>query len=197
MKRDAMKMDKTHFYKTGEKKDFEVTMNKILFSRFITSTDLIWPWVIVSSIDRKVIAIINVFGFLALCYILLVHQKNCHLLCFPRTEQSKNFFFQVLLSWLHFGAYSDFYNASSSSFNIFFIFSAFRVFFFGCFLHFATLYGSTLGFLHLGLSACYPGSLPSSHLKSSFHDVCSSISSFSDVLLSTSLVYWAFICSLL
>lgn len=36
-----MKMDKTHFYKTGEQNDFEVTMNKILFSRLITSTDLI------------------------------------------------------------------------------------------------------------------------------------------------------------
>lgn len=192
-----MKMDKTHFYKTGEQNDFEVTMNKILFSRLITSTDLIWPWVIVSSINSKVIAIINVFGSLALCYILLVQQKNCHLLCFPRTEQSKQNPFQILLSWLHFGACSDFYNASSSSFNIFFSFLAPFVvsFFFCCFLHFATLYGSPLGFLHLGLSACYPGSLPSSHLKTSFHDVCSSISSFSDALLSTSLVYWAFICS--
>lgn len=119
-----MKMDKTHFYKTGEQNDFEVTMNKILFSRLITSTDLIWPWVIVSSINSKVIAIINVFGSLALCYILLVQQKNCHLLCFPRTEQSKQNPFQILLSWLHFGACSDFYNASSSSFNIFFSFLA-------------------------------------------------------------------------
>lgn len=122
-------MDKTHFYKTGQQNDFEVTMNKILFSRFITSNDLIWPWVIVSSINSKVIAIINVFGFLALCDILLVHQKNCHLLCFPRTEQSKQNPFQVLLSWLHFGACSDFYYASSSFFNIFFIFGAFRGFF--------------------------------------------------------------------
>lgn len=137
MKRDAMKMDKTHSYKTGEQNDFEVTMNKILFSRFITSTDLIWPWVIVSSINSKDITIINVFGFLALCYILLVQQKNCHLLCFPRTEQSKQNPFQVLLSWLHFGACSDFYNASSSSFNIFFIFGAVRGFFF--FVAFSTL----------------------------------------------------------
>lgn len=98
MKRDAMKMDKTHFYKTGEQNDFEDTMNKILFSRFISSSDLICPWVIVSSINSKVIAIINVFGFLTLCYILLVHQKNCHLLCVPRTEQSKENPFQVLLS---------------------------------------------------------------------------------------------------
>lgn len=43
MKIDAMKMDKTHFYKTGEQNDFENTMNKILYSRFITSSDLIAP----------------------------------------------------------------------------------------------------------------------------------------------------------
>lgn len=43
MKIDTMKMDKTHFYKTGEQNDFEDTMNKILYSRFITSSDLICP----------------------------------------------------------------------------------------------------------------------------------------------------------
>lgn len=37
MKRDAMKKDKTHFYKTGQQNDFEDTMNKILYSRFISS----------------------------------------------------------------------------------------------------------------------------------------------------------------